>query len=78
MSVAPTAEGLGLVEQKSRNLSSAIQAFSQAMKLQPSDWGYLLLARTLERSGDKNAALAAMQQARSMSRNFESTQRRAD
>ena len=70
--------GLGLVEQKSRNLSDAIQAFSQAMKLQPSDWGYLLLARTLERSGDNNAALAAMQQARSMSRNFESAQRGAD
>ncbi len=70
--------GLGLVDQKSGNLGPAIQAYFQAMKLQPSDWGYLLLARALEQSGDNNAALSAIQQARSMTRNFESAQRGAD
>ena len=70
--------GLGLVDQKSGNLGPAIQAYSQAMKLQPSDWGYLLLARALEQSGDNNAALSAIQQARSMTRNFENAQRGAD
>ena len=70
--------GLGLVDQKSGNLGAAIQAYSQAMKLQPSDWGYLLLARALEQSGDNNAALSAIQQARSMTSNFESAQRGAD
>jgi protein O-mannosyl-transferase len=70
--------GLGLVNQKSGNFGPAIQAYSQAMKLQPSDWGYLLLSRALEQSGDNTAALAAIQKARSMTRNLESAQRGAD
>ena len=70
--------GLGLVDQKSGNLGPAIQAYSQAMKLQPSDWGYLLLARALEQSGDNNAALSAIRQAQSLTRNFENAQRGAD
>ncbi|HEY5177038.1 MAG TPA: tetratricopeptide repeat protein [Terriglobales bacterium] len=70
--------GLGLVDQKSGNLGAAIQAYSKAMKLQPSDWGYLLLARALEQSGDNNAAQSAIQQAKSMTGNFENAQRGAD
>ena len=70
--------GLGLVEQKSGNLGPAIQAYSQAMKLQPSDWGYLLLARALEQSGDNPAALSAIRQAQGLTRNFENAQRSAD
>jgi protein O-mannosyl-transferase len=70
--------GLGLVEQKSGNVGSAIQAYSQAMKLQPSDWGYLLLARALEQSGDNHAALSAIRQAQSMTHNLENAQRGAD
>ncbi len=70
--------GLGLVEQKSGNVGPAIQAYSQAMKLQPSDWGYLLLARALEQRGDNNAALSAIRQAQSMTRNLENAQRGAD
>ncbi len=70
--------GLALVEQKSGNVGPAIQAYSQAMKLQPSDWGYLLLARALEQSGDNNAALSAIRQAQSITRNLENAQRGAD
>ena len=70
--------GLGLVDQKSGKLGAAIQAYSQAMKLQPSDWGYLLLARALEQSGNNNAARSAIQQAKSMTSNFENAQRGAD
>jgi tetratricopeptide (TPR) repeat protein len=70
--------GLGLVDQKSGNVGPAIQAYSQAMKLQPSDWGYLLLARALEQSGDNNAALSAIRQAQSMTHNLENAQRGAD
>jgi tetratricopeptide (TPR) repeat protein len=70
--------GLGLVEQKSGNVGAAIRAYSQAMKVQPSDWGYLLLARALEQSGDNNAALAAIRQAQSMTHDLESAQRFAD
>jgi Tfp pilus assembly protein PilF len=70
--------GLGLVDQKSGKLGAAIQAYSKAMKLQPSDWGYLLLARALEQSGNNNAAQSAIQQAKSMTSNFENAQRGAD
>jgi tetratricopeptide (TPR) repeat protein len=70
--------GLGLVDQKSGNLPGAIHAYNQAMNVQPSDLGYLLLARALEQSGDNNAALTAIQQARSISRNLDNAQRGAD
>jgi tetratricopeptide (TPR) repeat protein len=70
--------GLGLVEQKSGNLAAAIHAFSEAMEAEPSDWGYLLLARALERNGDDKAALLATRKAQSMTRNLDSAQRGAD
>jgi tetratricopeptide (TPR) repeat protein len=70
--------GLGLVDQKSGNVGSAIQAYSRAMKLQPSDWGYLLLARALEQRGDDDAARSAIRQAQSMTHNLENAQRGAD
>ena len=70
--------GLGLVNQKSGNFDAAIHAYSEAMKLQPSDLGYLLLARAWERKGDNNAALSAIQHARSMTTNLENAQRGAD
>jgi hypothetical protein len=53
-------------------------AYSRTVKLQPSDWGYLLLARALEQSGNNNAAQSAIQQAKSMTSNFENAQRGAD
>ena len=70
--------GLGLVDQKSGDLAGAIHAYTQAMNVQPSDLGYLLLARALEQSGNNNAALTAIQQARSISRNLDNAQRGAD
>jgi tetratricopeptide (TPR) repeat protein len=70
--------GLGLVDQKSGDLGAAIQAYSQAMKLQPSDWGYLLLARALEQSSDNPAALSAIRQAQGLTHNLENAQRSAD
>ena len=70
--------GLGLIEQKSGDLKSAIRAYTQIIKLQPSDWSYLLLARALEQSGDNQAARSAIEQARSMSRDLEKAQRGAD
>ncbi len=70
--------GLGLVDQKSGDVVAAIHAFSEAMKVEPSDLGYLLLARALERSGDDDAALVATQRAQSMTQNLENAQRGAD
>ena len=40
--------------------------YSRAMKIEPSGFGYLLLARALEQSGHKAEAQAAIQQARSL------------
>jgi len=69
---------LGLVAQKSGDLNLAIQAYSRAMKVEPSGFGYLLLARALELSGRKAEAEAATQQARSMSEDFGDAQREAN
>ena len=69
---------LGLVAQKSGDLSLAIQAYSSAMKIQPSGFGYLLLAQALEMSGRKAEAEAATQQARNLSEDFRDAQREAN
>ena len=65
---------LGLVTQKSGHPEEAVQAYSQALKLQSSDVGYLLLARSLEQSGRQAEAQAAIQQAKLVSRNFQAAQ----
>jgi protein O-mannosyl-transferase len=70
--------GLGLAAQKMRDYPAAVQAFSRAMEIQGSDFGYLLLARALEQTGRKEAAEAATQQGRRLSANFAAAQRTAD
>jgi protein O-mannosyl-transferase len=70
--------GLGLAAQKMRDFPAAVQAFSRAMEIQGSDFGYLLLARALEQSGRKDEAEAATQQARRLSGNLAAAQRTAD
>jgi len=69
---------LGLVAQKSGDPNLAIQAYTRAMKIQPSGFGYLLLARALEQSGQKAEAQSAVQHARSVSEYFSDAQREAD
>ena len=70
--------GLGLAAQRTGDLKTAVQAYSRAMEIQPSDFGYLLLARALEQSGRQPEAEAAAQQARHLSQNFTQTQQTAD
>ncbi len=70
--------GLGLAAQRTGDLNAAVQAYSRAVEIQPSDLGYTLLSKALEQSGRKNEALAAAQQARRLSGNFAETQRTAD
>jgi protein O-mannosyl-transferase len=70
--------GLGLAAQKTGDLPLAVQAYSRAIQIQPSGFGYLLLARALEQSGHKEEAQAATQQAKKWSENFNETQRVAD
>jgi Tfp pilus assembly protein PilF len=70
--------GLGVMAQKSGKLDLAVKAYSRAMKIQPQDWGYLLLARALEQSGRKDEAQAANQQAKSLSLDLDEARRAAD
>jgi protein O-mannosyl-transferase len=61
---------LGLAKQKSGDLAGAIQAYSEGVKVKPTDVGYLLLARALEQSGRQDEAATARQRARVLSANF--------
>ena len=61
---------LGLAKQKSGDLGGAIQAYSEGVKVKPTDVGYLLLARALEQSGRQDEAATARQRARVLSANF--------
>jgi protein O-mannosyl-transferase len=70
--------GLGLAAQKLGDLAGAIEAYSRAVKLQPSDVGYLLLAQALEQTGRTGEAQAASQQAKFVSQNPAAAQRQVD
>ena len=69
---------LGIVTQLSGDPSASIPAYSQAVKLQPSDVGYLLLARALQQTGQGDAAQTAISEARRLSRDFPAAQRTVD
>ncbi len=69
---------LGLAKQKSGDLAGATQAYSEGLKIKPSDVGYLLLARALEQSDRSDEATAAMQRAKALSTNIAQAQRVAD
>ena len=70
--------GAGLVAQKSGDLAAAIRDYSQAVKVHPSDVGYLLLAAALQQNGSNDEAQAATQHARFMSPNLDEAQRTVD
>lgn len=70
--------GLGLVAQKSNDFGAAIQAYEKANAIQPSDFVYLLLARALEQSGQKEEAQVAMEEAKRLTENFEQAQQIAN
>jgi tetratricopeptide (TPR) repeat protein len=70
--------GLGLAAQRTGDLGAAIQAYSRAVEIQPSDLSYVLLARALEQAGRRDEAQAAVAQARHISGNFAETERTAD
>ncbi len=50
--------GLGLIAEQNRDYTEAIRRFSQAMAIEPTDVGYLLLAQALEDEGSKAEAQA--------------------
>ncbi len=69
---------LGLAKQKSGDLAGAIQAYSEGVKVKPTDVGYLLLAGALEQNGRQDEAATARQQAKVLSANFAEAHRIAD
>jgi tetratricopeptide (TPR) repeat protein len=57
---------LGILALKTGDADRAVAAFSQAIKIQPSQRGYQLLARALQQAGRPQEAQSAMQQAASL------------
>jgi protein O-mannosyl-transferase len=69
---------LGIVTQLAGDSNGAVQAYSQAVKLQPSDVGYLLLARAMQATGHDSEAQEDIEQARRHSKDFARAQRSVD
>ena len=70
--------GLGLVAQKTGDINQAAGYYSQAVKVQATDVGYLLLSQALEKSGRKLEAEAAFEQAHRLSGDLKRTQEMVD
>ena len=66
--------GLGLAARMSGDDRKAIEEYESALRLQPSDLGYLLLADSLERHGQAEGAKAARAAAERISRNIDGAQ----
>ena len=69
---------LGLVSQMVGAPAEAAHAYEQAIRLQPSDVGYVLLARALEQSGQQQQSGIALQKAKLLTNNYERAQQAAD
>jgi tetratricopeptide (TPR) repeat protein len=70
--------GLGIVTQLGGDPGEAIQAYSEAVKLHPSDVGYLLLARALQQTSQNSQAQMAEAEAQRLSHNFPAAQETVD
>ena len=66
--------GLGLIAQKTGDLTGAVDFYSRAVKVDPSDAGYLLLAQALAKAGRASEARAAYGQAQKISPNWNATE----
>ena len=69
----PALIGNGLIAQKIGDLPLAINEYSKAVSIKPTDLGYALLARALEQSGRTSEANAANEAAQKFSPNMAST-----
>ena len=69
--------GLGLLAYKTGDAASAVNYFSRGLVLEPSDVGYILLARALEAAGRKSESSAALEQAKRLARDFGAAQQEA-
>ncbi len=70
--------GLGELSEKQNRLDDAITNYSKAVELQPTDTGFLLLGRALERAGRRAEALSAYQAALRLSPEMPEAQRAVD
>jgi tetratricopeptide (TPR) repeat protein len=70
--------GLGLIALQDRDSAAAVQQFSQAMSIEPTAVGYLLLARALNQSGRTADAEAARRSAQQLSPSLDEAQKDAD
>lgn len=69
---------LGVIAQKTGEMSLAISAYSHAVQISPSDYGYVLLAGALDENGNKAEADSARGRAALLSRNLAAAQRYAN
>jgi len=69
---------LGVLAQQMQDFDEAIADYSKAMAIQPTDVGYLLLARAFAQSGHAAEAEAARKQAEGLSRDLAHAEREAD
>jgi len=69
---------MGVLALKMNDSTEAVSDFSQAMAIQPTDVGYLLLTRALEQGGRSAEAAAARKQAESLSRDLPRAEQEAD
>jgi protein O-mannosyl-transferase len=73
-----TLMGLGLLAYRETDFPTAAEFFSRAVKVEPIDLDYLLLATALEKSGRKAEARTAYEQARRVSSDWTLAQKKAD
>jgi protein O-mannosyl-transferase len=66
--------GLGVIAQKTGDLRQALDFYSRAVQVEPSDAEYLLLAQALEKAGRPREAQVAYSQAQKISPNWKTTE----
>ena len=70
--------GLGLIAQKNGDLAEAVRQYSRAMSVQPTDFGYLLLAQALRQEGRSEEANAISERVARLSPNLPEAQKAAE
>ena len=70
--------GLGLIAQKNGDLPEAVRQYYRAMAVQPTDVGYLLLARALQQQGRSDEAKAIFERVARFSPNLAEAQKTAE
>ena len=75
-SMATAMIGLGLIAQKNGDLPEAVRRYSDAVNVQPTDVGFLLLSQALQQAGRSDEAKAISQQLARVSPNLGDAQKK--